>query len=387
MPRKSKHGRVAYGGRAFHQDATAAMRGDIVRGLIELITNSDDSYVDGKGKLRVKGKIRVEVKHCHGPWYVIVRDRARGMRRDRMEQAITQLGGRTSRFETGERVRGNLGRGAKDLAAFGTVDFESICEEKYSTLTLQPNGEFDLFDEVKVTPEHRKLLRISRGNGTVVTIHVTDNIRCPRHRRLVERLNKHFHLRDILSDPNREVQLVDPQKDDNVILRYQYPAAEPVFDDVVEIGDYLGATAHVVICRNSERFDEPASDPGRPGGLLIKGRRAIYGNTLLRFEHNPHAGWFSGFVVCEYIDKLAMEYDERLVTGDLQEDRNPTPVITRRRDGLHHAHPFYKCLAEAVEGPWERWSPRRRRRRGIKLQAEMRECDGHWMHSVATSHA
>lgn len=39
-----KEGTVQYSGRAFHQDATDAMRGDIVRGLIELITNSDDAY-------------------------------------------------------------------------------------------------------------------------------------------------------------------------------------------------------------------------------------------------------------------------------------------------------------------------------------------------------
>jgi hypothetical protein len=34
------------------------MKGDIVRGLIELITNSDDAYGD-----EAQGKIRVEVEH------------------------------------------------------------------------------------------------------------------------------------------------------------------------------------------------------------------------------------------------------------------------------------------------------------------------------------
>ena len=31
-----------------------AMRGDIVRGLIELITNADDAYKDNDGKIRVE---------------------------------------------------------------------------------------------------------------------------------------------------------------------------------------------------------------------------------------------------------------------------------------------------------------------------------------------
>ena len=30
---------VKYGGRAFRQDAHSAMKGDIIRGLVELITN------------------------------------------------------------------------------------------------------------------------------------------------------------------------------------------------------------------------------------------------------------------------------------------------------------------------------------------------------------
>src|SRR2546426_479865 len=123
--------RVSYGPRAFKQDASNAMKGDIVRGLIELITNADDAYGDS-----TQGKIRVEVEHRRGaPWQVVVRDRAKGMRKARMEEAIGEVGKRTSGFETGARVRGNLGRGAKDVAAFGPVTFESICDGFYSGMT------------------------------------------------------------------------------------------------------------------------------------------------------------------------------------------------------------------------------------------------------------
>lgn len=111
-------GLVEYGSRGFHQDASLAMRGDIVRGLIELITNCDDAYGDKKGK------IRVEVEHRRGAWMVIVRDRAHGMSTHDLRERIIRLAQRTSGFETGKSVRGNQGRGAKDLAAFGTVVFE-----------------------------------------------------------------------------------------------------------------------------------------------------------------------------------------------------------------------------------------------------------------------
>ena len=148
---KTRTGRVKYGKRAFHQDAVEAMRGDIVRGLIEAITNSDDAY----GEDTTHGKIRVEVEHRHGPWKAIVRDRATGMRADDLERKIGGLGERTSGFEIGASVRGNLGRGAKDLAAFGTVTFESIKDCHLSKLTLEATGDYTIDGERKVMPGDR----------------------------------------------------------------------------------------------------------------------------------------------------------------------------------------------------------------------------------------
>ena len=61
-----------------------------------------------------------------GPTYVTVRDHARGLDADGLEKCFGTLGGRSSGFEEGREVRGNLGRGAKDTAAFGTARFEAI---------------------------------------------------------------------------------------------------------------------------------------------------------------------------------------------------------------------------------------------------------------------
>ena len=155
--------RVNYTARAFKQDASNAMKGDIVRGLIELITNCDDSYGDDP-----RGKIRIEVEHRKSaPWKVVVRDRARGMRKARMERAVGDIGLRTSGFESGQPVRGNLGRGAKDLAAFGPVQFESISDGYYSCMTLEPDGSFNKPVERRARDEDRAALGIPRGSGTV----------------------------------------------------------------------------------------------------------------------------------------------------------------------------------------------------------------------------
>ena len=340
-------GQVEYGGRAFHQDAVEAMKGDIVRGLIELITNSDDAY------LEKKGKIRIEIERVHGPWKVIVRDRAKGMRSLEMEMKIKKLGAQTSGFEAGACVRGTHGRGAKDLAAFGQVTFESICDSRYSQLILQPDGEYERKKERDATKADRKNLHVPKGNGTVVTVSVSQNISCPRHKSLTEKLAKHYQLRDILSDPNRQVALVDLKRDVNTPLRYRYPSLNTVYSETLPIEGYE-ASADVVIWRNEERYDDPLGDPCRPGGLLIKGRRAIHENTLFSFERNPYAGWFSGYVKCGFIDQLARDYDRRLLAGEPAEKANSIPIIKRSRDGLQHNHPFFQALAATVERPLAR---------------------------------
>ena len=341
---KPKYGHVKYSGRAFHQDATEAMGGDIVRALIETITNSDDAYGDKTGK------IRIEIEHRRGgSWKVINRDRATGMSTQRMEEVITSLGSRTSGFELGADVRGNLGRGSKDLAAFGQVVFESIFNEEYAHMTLNPDGDYVLDAPAKCKQQHRNALGIPRGNGTVVTIFVTENIRCPQHSKLIDKLSKHYQLRDIISDPKREICLVDLNNNQEDLLHYIYPNLPVETETDLVIEEYPEAKAKLILCRNSERYDDPASDPLRPAGILIKGRRAIYENTLFRFETNPFAGWFSGRIICPFIDTLASAYDEKFVAGKQKEASNPIPIITRRRDGLQKNHPFYKALAAQVE--------------------------------------
>jgi hypothetical protein len=81
----------------------------------------------------------------------------------------------------------------------------------------------------------------------------------------------------------------------------------------------------------------------------LKGRRAIYENTLLAFEGNPHAHWFTGSITCEAIDILAREYDDVEADGAEHTRLNPMPIILRSRDGLEHEHPFYKALTSVVE--------------------------------------
>jgi hypothetical protein len=344
-------GSIRYTRRAFHQDVWEAMRGDIVRGIIELITNSDDAYISLQNGPKQK-KIIVEVEHRRSkPWLVVVKDRATGMMAQTMIDRITRLGGRTSGFEHGKERRGNLGRGAKDVAAFGDVTFKSICGGHFAELLLRSNGDWELLADRKVSREDRDNLGIPRGNGTVVTILAKESIVCPRHDTLYRKLSSHFQLRDILSDPYRRVELVNLNDETKDTLIYEYPDLPVVFDRKLKVDGYPNADAYLKICRHNTRYEEGSYDPGRPNGILIKGKRAIYENTLFSFENNIHSGRFTGKLTCEYIDQLAREYDDRLEDGKPPSSNNPVPIISRRREGLNPEHPFYQKLKEAAEQP------------------------------------
>lgn len=359
-------GRVVYGDRAFEQDAQNAMRGDIVRALIELITNADDAYARMDD---VDGKIRVEVEHRRGAasWRVVVRDRATGMTQSEMESRIVELGGRASGFEEGQAVRGNLGRGAKDVAVFGPTTFESIKGEWYAALRLLANGEYRAPERARhVNPEDRKRLGIPRGNGTVVTVDVRGTVRCPNHGTLKKKLSSHYQVRDIMSDSKREVVLVNlNNRKEQDRLHYEVAGSDLLWSGTLTLRSYPEVQAQLEIRRLPERCDDPASDPCRPAGILVKGRRAIYENTLFSTEGNPYAAVIHGRLVCPYIDVLAQDYDDRREHGEPPTPNNPMPIIMRSRDGLVEGHPFYKELrgaAEAVLGEIVRAEEERARR-------------------------
>ncbi len=372
--------RVIYGSRAFNQDAQAAMKSDIVRALIELITNADDAYGQ-----TASGKIRVEVEHRRKtPWKVVVRDRACGMRMDKMRKAFGQLGGRTSGFETGQAVRGNLGRGAKDVAAFGPVRFESICEDYYSEMVLEPDGTYDDPVERRVTDDDRKRLGIPRGSGTVVTITADSRFTCPQHSPLVDKLSKHYQLRGINSDARRELTLVDVNSGDSDSIRYGLPSlVEEVACDI-EVPGY-DAVASLRILRLPERAENPSSDPFRPEGILIMGNRAIYENTLFSFESNIHGHSFTGSLTCPAIDALARSYDDLESQNQQHTADNPTPIITRTREGLEHDHPFYKALLDSVEPHLARLVRAEEKRPKRSRRTRVLGCAEHSIRSGATS--
>jgi hypothetical protein len=329
------------GRRHKRQDMERAMGGRIERGLVELITNSDDSY-----------RIEIERRKMGQPSTVIVRDKAEGMDRAEMYQKLGALGERTSGFEKGKPRRGLHGRGARDVAAFGTVHFECIKEDEYNYLVIPPSLKCHFMEPhpEKATSDIRRKLGIPKGNGTVVTIDVESRFigRIPHHETLVKDFSRYYSLRDLFSNPNREVTLVDRNRKREDPLRYTYVGGELVYDDDIAIPDYPMAKARLVIFKHPTPFEQGTLTlaPYREG-ILVKSAAAIHDCTYFGLESEAASWRFTGQLSCEYIDQLIREYDDREEANPDNPNHpanNMQRLLDPFRDGLILEHPFVRAL-------------------------------------------
>ncbi len=138
---------------------------DVYDGLVELLTNADDSY----GRLYAQNKRSEDggdiLIECHEqrksqPSILVVRDKAEGMSSDDMQRCLLTIG----KYSSESGSRGYMGRGAKDCTALGDVTFSSIKDERYYQCRLTRDLKFILdVDGRKATTADREALGIKRG--------------------------------------------------------------------------------------------------------------------------------------------------------------------------------------------------------------------------------
>lgn len=352
-PESPSSGNIPYHARAAMQDSAQAMGRDVVRALVEMVTNASDSYSRlERRSAAVDGVIEIAADRVRTGEYnlIIVRDHAEGMRRTDMESRILQAGARTS--EAGDR--GVQGRGAKDIAFFGRATYESIRDGWYAHVVIDGGLRFDELGERPATPDDRLRLGLApTGSGTTVTLSVRRRQHSiPRHDNLARRLSRNVQLRGIMTSDARTVTLTDLGRSGTVPQRLGYapPADLTIVRSVsVAIDDAPAAGGTLVISSSAEPFEDDRT-MDRHGGIVIDDGSGIHEATYFALEGRPGALRFAGVLTCPYIRELQDRYDEAVVAGRGTDDpANPVPIITRTRTGLSRDHPFTAALAAFVE--------------------------------------
>lgn len=317
---------------------------DIFDAIVELVTNADDRYQH----LGIDGVIEIEVRRqrLNKESILYVRDFADGMTESEMGTKLSRRGDRVSGLDAGESVRGTNSRGAKDVAALGRVRFDSIAEDgKHHRCEIE-STDFTPFKSQPATSNVRTELGIPKGTGTVVTIKVEPRHKIPQHENLVHKIESLVPLREIIGDHKRKVVVRDLNSGREDVLKAPNWEGNDRAKHTLIIPGYPDATAKLIIKRAGVQF-KCQRGKFRQGTIVVKSRHAVHEATLFddKLDHDPHAAWFFGKLVCPYIDTLWNNYDNAQEKKLPTAQNNPMPVFDPgRRAGLTREHPFVQAL-------------------------------------------
>jgi hypothetical protein len=336
--------KLQYADRVALQQADQAIRKDVLRALVEIITNSNDSYsrLEDAG-MHINGEIIIDLWRKHKNSVIRVRDFAEGMDDVRMDKVVGTYGEATSGLKEDLHVRGMWGRGLKDaIFGLGYGYVNSIRNGMlYRSSLLLKDGvpTFDLDEPVPATEELRTKYGIPDGNGTVIEIVVSRaDVKIPQFENLRNYLQRHFELRTIMANQSRLIILrhltgIDKIREEHV-LSYKPPKGEIVLDEHFEI-EGSPASARLQLLRSNIQLSTRGEEGDyADAGLLVISQGTVISLTMLKFENDPYAAFFYGSIECDYLHDLL---------------KNDEPVLTATRDGINWTLPFAKALKQAVE--------------------------------------
>jgi hypothetical protein len=359
--------RLQYADRVALQQADQAIRKDVLRALVEIITNSNDSYarLESAG-VAVKGEIVIELFRKRHNSILRVRDFAEGMDDARMDQVVGTYGEATSGIKEDKAVRGMWGRGLKDaIFGLGHGYVRSFRDGIFysSSLLLKNNvPTFELDAPTRADPDLRDDHGILEGNGTEIEIIVSrEDVKVPQFDNLRSYLSRHFELRPILGNRARRVlirNMAGPFKArEEHALTYRPPRGEKILDELLHVEGFH-APARLELFRSNLQLSTRGEEGDyADAGLLVVSHSMVVALTMLKFENDPYASFFYGSIKVDYLHELL---------------KNDEPVLTATRDGINWTHPFAKALKTAVE---EKLEPIIQREREHALHEEQTKLD------------
>jgi len=310
---------------------------NLIDGIVELVTNSDDSYkrLEGKGQ-NVSEKIEIHVIRQKGGICkkLIVTDFAEGMSREELEEAIVFAG----ETKLGASIRGLFGRGLKEtIMALGEGEIKTVKEAKCSTTRLWCEKKFHKpqYDDEMLS----KSCDTSEPSGTSINIKITnEKIKITTYDNFKDQLIKHFALRDINSSPNRKIILFFEELKNNlkntVELKFLRQEGKEVFEGKKNLPGF-GDEIKITIYENPESLESPRNNPFGLAGILIKTGGCILDNQLFKFDTDPAGFYFFGEAICTSLER-------RLRKGEKE-------ILDPNRNGLEWRHEYSKALAKVIE--------------------------------------
>ncbi len=322
----------------------------VEKALVELITNSDDSYARlEKAGSPVTGGIQLGYEPHHTGAFLTVSDQAEGMS---FEQAarILSYGGAHSPLSRGEgNGRGYFGRGLKQaIFGLGHGWIETIQDGRFTRIDIfrGENGGY-LYDDDgadrKAFPADYTRLGMAAGaaeSGTRVTI-VVDNphVTIPHYTTLLQSLSDNFYLRDVLD--RRIVVLATgrpgTEQHHSGQVRFEEPASILLLGPEQPGSFSYDGRDHpfTVTLKRAKDVELTLKGDERTNGLVVLSGMAALDCTLFEFENQVGTEYLFGAVRCAGLTEL-------LGRGQA--------IISDEREGLNPKDPFVQAFSDAVSG-------------------------------------
>lgn len=315
---------------------------DAIRALLELISNSDDSYrrLEESGTHH-DGLIELIYEKVGQCGAFIVRDAAEGMSYDDMSAAFRRYGAATSGLKDGKSVTGFFGTGAKNALA-GMTDGH-LCtfkDNNYSVLRifLHKDSLKGELDGPNVATEKMRSQHGIVGNGTAAYFRADPekSQKVPRFDTVHTDIANHWRLRKIMTNPSRTVLLSDAtEKKTKRRLRYAMPKGEEKVNEqfIVSCENYGEFPILLSVWRAESELRQEGDD--RRGGLLIIDDHDVaLDMSLFKYDREPLAARLFGEVrFGRFRELLAKE----------------EPILDEKREGLNRSHPACKAVIAAIE--------------------------------------
>ncbi len=320
----------------------AGAQGNAIRALLELISNSDDSYrrLQREGHEH-DGIIEVLYGKDGRCGTFAVRDYAEGMSHDQMVTAFQNYGAATSGLKEGQSVTGFFGTGAKNaLAGMTDGQIYSFKDDSYCALHIFLDGNA-LKGELKGPLPGNFHVRDEHGiqnNGTVAYFQADPEKgqRVPRFDTVHSELANHWRLRTIMMNKERKVLLVDlADRKRKRRLRYSPPGGEEIFNErlVVKTDTHGEYGVHLSVFRSESELQTTGDD--RVGGILITDEFDVaLDMSLFKYERDSFATHLYGYAVFDGFRNLLAREE---------------PVLDEKRDGLNRNHPVCDAVTATLE--------------------------------------
>ncbi|WP_445153390.1 ATP-binding protein [Arthrobacter sp. Hor0625] len=319
----------------------------VEKALVELITNSDDSYarLEAAG-VPVSGRIRVRYERHLAGAVLRVSDQAEGMT---FEQAgrILSYGGAHSPLARGVGDgRGYFGRGLKQaIFGLGHGWIETIRDGRFTRIDVfrSANGGYlydDGGEDRRAFPADYARLGIEEtpgAAGTAVTV-VVDNprVRITQYGTLLQSLSDNFYLRAVLDRRQVELEHGQPGTGGGPV-RFREPAADTLLgpDQPGSVSFEGRAYPFTLTLKRATAGDLTLRGDERTNGLVVLSGKAALDCQLFEFENQVGTEYLFGTVTCDALTEM-------LGRG--------RAVISDEREGLNPRDPFVAAFSRAVSG-------------------------------------